>query len=260
MKFGIATTTIIPMRKEPAEQSEMVSQVLFGETFEIIEKKRGWFYVRLKHDNYEGWIDEKMICKIESNFFEKPHKDTPVISSLLLLKAMCIKTKETYYLLPGSSLHNFDKEDNTFENDCKYRIFESPGTCSGKLRENIVEISKLYLNAPYLWGGRTPFGIDCSGFTQIVYKINGINIPRDAGLQINAGKTLNLLHEAKPGDLAFFENDKGEIIHTGIILDNNSIIHASGKVRIDKFDHQGIYNSEIKRYSHKLRVVQSIIE
>ena len=117
----------------------------------------------------------------------------------------------------------------------------------------------MYLNAPYLWGGKTPFGIDCSGFTQMVYKLNGYKIHRDASQQALEGEPLSFIEESEVGDLAFFDNDEGNIIHVGIIMENNYIIHASGKVRIDRLDHLGIYNPELKKHTHKLRVIKKII-
>jgi cell wall-associated NlpC family hydrolase len=117
----------------------------------------------------------------------------------------------------------------------------------------------VYLNAPYLWGGKTPFGIDCSGFTQMVYKLNGYHLKRDASQQATEGEPLSFIEESEPGDLAFFDNEEGKIIHVGIIMDNNYIIHSSGKVRIDRLDHLGIYNAETNRHTHKLRVIKKMI-
>ena len=122
----------------------------------------------------------------------------------------------------------------------------------------LLENAYMYLNSPYLWGGRSPFGIDCSGFTQMVFKLCGISLPRDTGQQVELGVTINLIEESKTGDLVFFDNAEGKISHVGIIIPGNQIIHASGKVRIDRIDHQGIYNDEMKNYSHNLRVIKRI--
>ena len=103
-------------------------------------------------------------------------------------------------------------------------------------------------------------GLDCSGFTQAVFRLNGISLPRDASQQSGIGQVINLVTEALPGDLAFFDNDEGMITHVGLILDSTSIIHASGKVRIDALDHQGIYNVETNKYSHRLRLIRRIME
>ena len=125
-------------------------------------------------------------------------------------------------------------------------------------KEVIVNTAIMFLNVPYLWGGKTPFGIDCSGLTQMVYKINGYKLLRDASQQASQGEVLSFIEESEPGDLAFFDDDQGNITHVGIILANNYIIHASGKVRIDRLDQSGIYNSEIKKHTHKLRVIKKI--
>jgi hypothetical protein len=128
------------------------------------------------------------------------------------------------------------------------------------LRESIVYNARKFLNAPYLWGGRTPFGIDCSGFTQLIYKICGVRIPRDTSDQVKLGTAIDFVNEAKPGDLAFFDNKDGRVIHVGIILEGSRIIHASGQVRIDYIDHEGINNADSFRYTHQLRVVKNILE
>jgi cell wall-associated NlpC family hydrolase len=110
-----------------------------------------------------------------------------------------------------------------------------------------------------LWGGKSPFGIDCSGFTQVVYKLNGYKLPRDANQQVNLGEPLSFVEEAEAGDLAFFDNEEGRIVHVGILLNNQSIIHASGYVRVDKFDHYGIFNQDTGKYSHTLRVIKRLL-
>ena len=117
----------------------------------------------------------------------------------------------------------------------------------------------LFLNAPYLWGGKTPLGIDCSGFTQLVYKINGVKLKRDASDQALQGQTLSFIEESEPGDLAFFDDSEGNITHVGLLLENHRIIHASGMVRIDKIDQSGIFNIETQSHSHKLRFIKKMI-
>ena len=136
--------------------------------------------------------------------------------------------------------------------------FDGPTTTGFTTKEKLVGNALIYLNTPYLWGGRSPFGIDCSGFTQVVYRLQGISLPRDAYQQAEIGTTLSFIEESEPGDLAFFDNNEGKIIHVGIILENNHIIHASGKVRIDRIDQQGIFNKEKGQHTHKLRLIKSI--
>jgi len=130
----------------------------------------------------------------------------------------------------------------------------------GDVRKQLLELAMVFRNAPYLWGGRSPFGIDCSGLTQVLYKMVGLNIKRDAYQQAEQGQTLSFVEESDVGDLAFFDNDEGQIIHVGMLLGGNSILHASGKVRVDKLDHQGIFNVDTGRYSHKLRLIRRIID
>jgi cell wall-associated NlpC family hydrolase len=157
-------------------------------------------------------------------------------------------------VLPGFKNGQFQIAGNTF-------TFEGQ-TCDSSARRTIKDIKEtayLFLNAPYLWGGRSPFGIDCSGFTQLVYKLNGYKLPRDARQQVELGSPLSFVEEAEAGDLAFFDNEEGNIVHVGIILENQQIIHASGSVRIDKFDHYGIFHSDNKKYSHMLRVIKKLI-
>ena len=126
-------------------------------------------------------------------------------------------------------------------------------------KNNIIKTAFLYMNAPYLWGGKTPLGIDCSGFTQMVYRINGYKLLRDASQQAAQGEALSFIEESEPGDLAFFDDEEGKIVHVGIILKENYIIHAHGKVRIDRLDHSGIYNVEKRKHTHKLRVIKKIV-
>ena len=137
--------------------------------------------------------------------------------------------------------------------------FEGLKISGVKPKSELINTAYMYLNAPYLWGGKTLFGIDCSGFTQMVYKLNGYKLLRDASQQASQGEVLSFIEESEPGDLAFFDNEEGKIIHVGIMLENNYIIHASGKVRIDRLDHLGIYNAELNRHTHRLRVIKKII-
>ena len=155
----------------------------------------------------------------------------------------------------GSSLNFLDINEI---NKANFQ-FEGKKECGIKPKDNLLKTAFLYLNAPYLWGGKTPFGIDCSGFTQMVYKLNGYKLLRDASQQAIQGEALSFIEESEPGDLAFFDNDEGNIIHVGIMMENNYIIHAWWNVRIDRIDHLGIYNVDNGRHTHKLRVIKKVI-
>ena len=252
--FGICNLGIVPIRSEASDRSEMVSQLLFGDSFKIIETTPKWTKIQTAFDAYEGWIDNKQFQKITEIQYNLLENSETVLNGELI----DFISYETNQLMPiplGSSLNFLDiNEINT----ANYQ-FEGKKECGIKPKENLLKTAFLYLNAPYLWGGKTPFGVDCSGFTQMVYKLNGYKIHRDASQQALEGEPLSFIEESEPGDLAFFDNDEGNITHVGIIMDNNYIIHASGKVRIDRLDHTGIYNPEINKHTHKLRVIKKII-
>ena len=252
--FGICNLAIIPLRLEPSDKSEIVSQVLFGEHFEILEQLKQWTRIKIQYDNYDGWIDSKQFQLIPESFFNQLSSDTIILNADLIEYI----TDHNGFLIPiplGSSLSFLNYNEI---NTAKF-AFDGTKISGIKFKNNLIKTAYMYLNAPYLWGGKTPFGIDCSGFTQMVYKLNGYKLWRDASQQAAQGEALSFIEESEPGDLAFFDNEEGKIIHVGIIMENNYIIHASGKVRIDRLDHLGIYNPEINKHTHKLRVIKKII-
>jgi cell wall-associated NlpC family hydrolase len=259
MNFGVCCLSVIPVRADVSGKSEMVSQLLFGETFSIRTQSKGWANILTDHDNYEGWIDEKQFIPLNSD------EHSQILSSKKYYSADLVhvlnqKNTGTLNILPGSILYNlpsaeFALGNETFSFDGK--VINADIQPSS---ERMITNAFYFLNSPYLWGGRTPFGIDCSGFVQIVARLSGISLPRDTREQAEEGEMINLISEAKPGDLAFFDNADGHIIHVGILLENAQIIHASGKVRIDTIDHQGIFNEESKKYSHQLRVIKRIMQ
>jgi gamma-D-glutamyl-L-lysine dipeptidyl-peptidase len=269
MEFGISLLSALPVRALPDHKSEMVSQVLFGELFRILQKEMSWIRIRLSFDDYEGWIDSCQVAMLdEPEFIRLLNEETP--SSLDLVQLLSNDSRKTILpivlgsSLPGLSDQHFRVKDQMFSFDGLVSETRLPELASApheriNARHNLVEDSMLYLNAPYLWGGRSPFGIDCSGFVQMVYKLNQVKLPRDASQQAGMGEPVNFVSEAEPGDLAFFDNEEGTIIHVGLVMDKNRIIHASGKVRIDTLDHEGIYNESEKKYTHRLRVIKRII-
>ncbi|AWG26448.1 C40 family peptidase [Flavobacterium kingsejongi] len=252
--FGICNLAIIPLRSEPNHRSELVSQVLFGEHFQIIEENPEWSKIQLAFDDYTGWIDNKQYQSISENEYFQLQEDSLVLNSDLIEYI----TAPNNLLIPiplGASL-TFLNHQNINTSNFEFEGLKITGT---KPKSNLINTAFMYLNTPYLWGGKTPYGIDCSGFTQMVYKLNGYKILRDASQQAAMGEALSFIEESEPGDLAFFDNEEGKIIHVGMIMDNNYIIHAHGKVRIDRLDHLGIYNVDTKRHTHKLRVIKKII-
>lgn len=255
MTFGICNLNIIPLKAEASDTSEMVSQILFGEHFKVLEVKKNWLYIKLGFDGYQGWIDAKQVVEITEDQF-LGFKDAKCYFSTELLNYISTDKQNLIPISIGSILPNLTK--NTFQiNDSNYTFDGVVRTGKG-IKSDLIETAFIYLNAPYLWGGKSPFGIDSSGFTQMVYKINGYKLFRDAAQQAKQGEVLSFIEESEPGDLAFFDNDEGTIIHVGIILANNYIIHVSGKVRLDRLDQSGIYNEELNKHTHKLRLIKKI--
>lgn len=249
MKYGICNLSIVPLRSEPSDTSELVSQVLYGELFKVLESRQKWSRIRLDFDRYEGWIDNKQFAEISEENFQIYTKIAPKYSSDLV--DFITSEKGQLISIPmGSTLQGTQLLDHYFEGHTVSEQFP---------KDHLITTAVLFLNTPYLWGGKTPFGIDCSGFTQMVYKLNGHVLLRDAKDQATQGEALSFIEESEPGDLAFFDNSEGNIIHVGIIMEDHHIIHAHGKVRIDHLDHSGIYNAELRKHTHKLRVIKKII-
>ena len=253
MQYGISNLSIIPMRSEAADQAEMVNQLLFGEHFKVLDFRKKWSRIRLAHDSYEGWICNKQWLEISEEDYKQLDRDISTITTDIL----DIITKDQHQpIVIGSILPSYKSGQALINNEMyKFNGLTTPGFVKKK---KLTENALIYLHAPYLWGGRSPLGIDCSGLTQMIYRLQGIDLPRDAYQQAKVGTTLSFVEESEPGDLAFFDDKEGIITHVGMILRDNHIIHASGKVRIDRIDQQGIFNTELGNHTHKLRLIKSI--
>lgn len=257
-KYGICTVSCLPLRAVPAEKSEMVSMFLFGELYEILGLKQGWYHVAGEYDGYRGYISSSMVHFIASEEYQYLAGE-----SRTLIMPVFLFPEEypdySFMILPGSSLPIFS--GNSFMlGGMKFKINGPLVINSGTLNPlvQVIQTAMQFLNAPYLWGGRSLFGIDCSGFVQVVYKTAGIRLPRDARQQACIGKDISL-NEARAGDIAFFGPDQEKITHTGILLDEGRIIHASGKVRIDSINGEGIFSSERKQITHTLQMIKRVI-
>ena len=255
MKYGIAVLSVIAIRKEMSHRSEQISQLLFGETYEVLQKQGSWLQIRCNYDSYEGYMDESQHHELNERDYLATISNESGIALELVNSAA--SSSHSVSILTGSSLPFFDGMN--FKIGREKFIYNGQAVLADAKNPAVFErIALKYTNAPYLWGGRSPFGIDCSGFTQMVFKFIGVPLLRDAYQQAGQGSTVNFIEESIAGDLAFFANDEGRIVHVGIILKDNRIIHASGKVRIDKIDHFGIYNTEHKKYSHNLKIIKRI--
>lgn len=255
-EFGICHLSLVPVRSEASDKSEILSYLLFGECFEILERTEKWVLVLTAYDKYAGWIDRKQYIPLSGPQFDEFTQHSSTLGPAIYQPLVKVATGELLYLLAGSSIPAL--HENRFSlNNQEYRFAVAPMLAAeSDFAEHIVAYSRFFLHAPYLWGGRSLFGIDCSGFVQIVYKMLGIRMKRDAWQQAEEGRTVNFLQEAVAGDLAFFDNDEGRIIHVGIMLNQHEIIHASGRVKIDPVDDQGIYSLDLKRHTHKLRIIK----
>jgi cell wall-associated NlpC family hydrolase len=253
---AICPLSQVPVRFEPSDRSEMVSQILFGETFSILEEKGNWLLVRMHLDNYEGWIDRKQSMLVTDEFIEKIKNSSNHIITDKTAVCYC-KNDSTYLLLskgcrlPLSTGSTFHLGQNVYTTISKTKAIPKKFSAS-KVAATAID----YMNVPYLWGGRSIMGVDCSGLVQIVYHMCGFDLPRDSSEQAVKGNAIDFVDEALPGDLAFFDNPAGEIIHVGIIVEPGKILHASGQVKIDTIDHNGIFSIEQGTYTHSLRIIK----
>jgi hypothetical protein len=256
--FGVCRLSLVPVRKESADQAEQSTQLLFGDHYSVVDgtPDKKWLRVRVYFDQYEGWIDAKQHHPITKEYFHHiNHAEfkitTDMTSTLLYNKSPQVVLMGS--IIPISSSELFKMEEQF--------AFNGEAKNLGQRREfEFMRVIALkYLNSPYQWGGKSPFGIDCSGFTQMVFKICGYILQRDTIQQVNQGKAVESLAASKQGDLAFFSNEKGKTVHTGILFNENKIIHASGKVRMDTLTEEGILNAETRKITHRLSSIRRII-
>lgn len=248
MKYGICPISVAPLRLEAKDTSEMVSQVLYGEYFKIIEERKKWAKIRLAHDSYEGWIDVNQLFEIESGIYHEIEGSQQLFARDLI-SHITHNNESLSTITIGAQISTASYLNDNYQLD----------STVGGTKSDLINNALLLLNAPYLWGGRTPLGIDCSGFTQLIYRLSGFKLLRDASQQATQGEVLSFIEEAEEGDLAFFDNNEGHITHVGLIMSDNYIIHAHGKVRIDRLDQSGIFNVERHLHTHKLRVIKKIL-
>ncbi len=256
---GICLQAYIPLRTLPSEKSEMCSQLLFGETFQIIEENNEWISIINDFDKYKGWCSKKSINHLSESEYNNILKSKKIIVPEPFLELKQINTNKKITISCGSVIYSL--EDNRFRIvDNEYIIKKTISDVKNKtIQKKVVELAIKMINTPYLWGGRSAFGIDCSGLVQTCYRIAGINLPRDAYQQAEYGVHITKIIKVRKGDLAFFKNNENKITHVGIMIDKERIIHSSTNVHIDNIDEKGIINSANGEYSHTLAFFKRIV-
>ncbi len=254
-EYGICRLAAVPVRQEPSDRSEMTTQLLFGDLIGVLDHHKGWALIRNHFDGYEGWIDPKQYFTIESEVYAMM-AEMPLLVNRSFPFGVMIGGKMSY-LPAGCSFYAPDEGFLPEEWNCIPQGELYPFVFNSV--EELLKTSLTYLGCPYLWGGRTFMGLDCSGFTQTVFKQHGIKLLRDAARQASQGENIGFISDGRPGDLLFFDHDDGKISHVGILISADQVIHCSGMVRIDTIDHHGIFHSEKKAYTHHLRLINRVI-
>jgi hypothetical protein len=263
MKYGITHLSQISMRAEPSHKAQLVSQLLFGDAYQIEEVVGDWLKIKTLDCGYEGYIEKKLWNEMHEDDAAEYASLKKYIVTDYLIFIKEFETNITFPVFMGSSFPY--PQDNMLILGNAIFIVELPEARVFPKHPNLSEeqsallqFASGYLRAPYLWGGRTPAGIDCSALVQLAFKSINIALPRDASQQVNAGTQVDFTTEWQIGDIAFFDNEEGNITHIGIICGKDKILHASGFVRIDILDSTGIYNKQLEQYTHKLRVVRRV--
>ncbi len=255
MKYLICIVPVMPLRTAPSDRSEMSSQLLFGEAAVLLQPgPKGWVRIRNQFDHYEGWAALNQMTPIEEELYQEPTEE---------YTGECISTASVSghpMRLPfGSFLKGLRHGEMKWGKvHTVYKGDTLKPAAMEMMEKRIKDLAFQYLNTPYLWGGRSNYGIDCSGFVQSVFRLLGKQLPRDASQQATCGEPLNDDTWLRCGDLAFFHNEQQKITHVGLLLNYFEIIHASGKVRIDKLDKTGIQNADTGEYTHHLAMIRRI--
>ena len=259
--YAFCNLSVAPVRASASDKSEIVTQLLFGDFVRIIEKPASaetsagysepWIKIRFEKDNYEGWMDFKQLSYLTEEEYKEGISTRHLVLSEPILELDGPKGIQN--LMLGSNL--------PFLKNGKMKIGTESYIVLAPVDFTVVpdlfEIAEIYINTPYLWGGKSIFGIDCSGLVQNVFKVCGVDLPRDAAQQMNVGETINFENRLA-GDLVFFVNDKGIVHHVGILTNPGEIIHAAGRVRRDRLDEKGLYNTDLEKYTHKIHSVKRV--
>ncbi|MBR1878428.1 MAG: C40 family peptidase [Paludibacteraceae bacterium] len=290
MLKAISLHSIIPVRTEPREGSEQSTQILFGETCDILEQVPRWNRIRLHSDGQEGWVDAKMISPIggkDYTAYRKALKSATAMVAMPMAYAVSENNGQTIPLTAGTRLTNYQTLKPQNPQTAPVGRFEvlgvgfriDPGMVIAQPlalnEQNLMQAVRFFLNVPYLWGGKNAMGMDCSGFTQTILSLFGKRLLRNASQQATQGSPVSLLKHAHAGDLVFFDHNDGRISHVGIILSppfregagvgSCTLVHCSGRVKVEKIDETGIFSVEQAdkdhpdgRYTHHLAAIRRV--
>jgi cell wall-associated NlpC family hydrolase len=253
MAYAVCRVPVAPLRAAPAHESEMTSQLLLAEAALILEESKDFIRLQVLYDGYEGWCQRSQLAIIDT----WTNNTSVQTYTADWTTSITINTIPAHVPMGIPVLDSVNAQQLAAVLQIDYRNAPSWDAAGVKpVAEAIRERALLFLNTPYLWGGRSVFGIDCSGFAQMIFRFFNIPLLRDACLQATQGEAIGFLQEARCGDLAFFDDAEGRITHVGILLNDHEIIHSSGNVRIDKIDNAGILNVDTRLRTHKLRIIK----
>lgn len=261
MILGITTAGIVPLRREKSERSVLASQALFGEMVEVLREEGRWCRVRMLHDGTEGWMRKDGFVGVDEEFVRCSMDGVPFVTRDMFSIVMRDGDWVGQLVPAGSVLPLYERTTGCFRvGDDTYRLVGSlPVVGTGNARESIARYALMYYNAPYVTGGRSPRGIDNTGLVQMAYRLAGVCVPRQLASLAAGGQTLSFLEEALPGDVVLFGDESGAVTHAGLLWEAGRVIHASGRVRVDKIDHHGIFNETTKRYTHALKLIKRFL-
>jgi cell wall-associated NlpC family hydrolase len=261
LNHGICALSAAPVRAEASDKAELVTELLFGDCYTVLATQGNWLRVEGAADHYQGWIDYKQHQPVSPAYFEDWREQEHPRSLDLVQVVSDAATRQPITL--GCRLPFFDGMTLKVGDKCLFYNGTATNPAQSATPERqlalLRKMGQLYLRAPYVWGGKSVFGLDCSGLTQQLFGLLGVQLPRDAYQQIALGQPVDFITQARLGDLAFFENAEGRIVHVGVVFDEGHILHAHGEVRLDPLDHHGIFNRDRQKYSHKLRLIKRVL-
>ena len=273
-EYVVNNCPVTPVREEPSEAAEQATQLLFGQVCEVVERKSSWIKIRCTTDGQVGWVNRKMTTPVSEEDVRLLNENRKANGEGVVATPMAVvtdtETGEKLMLTIGTRLPNYRK--GTFEVLGKQYKIDPKAVYSLKFKgekvlvngrevtgEDVVRVAKSLLNVSYLWGGKNMMGYDCSGFTQTVYSVFGIDILRNAREQVTQGQEVKSLAEAQPGDLVFFDHadrdpNATRITHVGMLISPTEVIHCAGWVHIDRIDEMGVYLSNGEMTHHLVQI------